>query len=292
MRAAAILSPSVHLRQLRGFRAPGVDLLIAPALRTSDRLDAALVFGGDGSVHRQLAPAVQSQVPLLCVPSGSGNDFARALGLRSRDEALAAWHKFRSGAGNVCTVDVARITPLATGNSEPEVGSILYCCVAGVGLDSDVNRRANAMPNWLRAHGGYILGMLPALRAFQPQTITVQMFDAAGKAESLSEPAMMAAFANAPSYGHGMRVAPRASLRDGLLDVAFVRRTSKLRLLRFFPSVFFGDHLELPEVEYRQVVGLRVESETPLEIYGDGEFICQTPAEINVQPRALRVIIP
>jgi diacylglycerol kinase (ATP) len=259
-------------------------------LRASDRLDAALVFGGDGSVHRQLAPAVQSQIPLLCVPTGSGNDFARALGLRSREDALAAWHKFRTGAGNVRSVDVARIAKRA--EDQQTTDNWLYCCVAGVGLDSDVNRRANAMPNWLRAHGGYILGLPPALRSFQPQTITVQMFDAAGNSERISEPAMMAAFCNAPSYGHGMRIAPRASLQDGLLDVAFVRRTSKLRLLRLFPTVFFGEHLDLPEVEYRQVAGLRVESETPLDIYADGEFICQSPADISVQPRALRVIVP
>ncbi len=290
MRAAAIFSPAVHLRELRGFRAPGVDMLIAPALRASDRLDAALVFGGDGSVHRQLVAAVQSQVPLLCVPTGSGNDFARALGLRTRNDALGAWQKFRTGAQNVRSIDVAKITKATAGTLPTE--SWLYCCVAGVGLDSDVNRRANAMPTWLRGHGGYALALPPALRSFTPQTITVQMFDAGGKSERISEPAMMAAFANAPSYGHGMRVAPRAQLQDGLLDVTFVRCTGKLRLLRLFPTVFSGNHLDLPEVEYRHAAGLHVESETALDIYGDGEFICQTPADISVQPRALRVIVP
>lgn len=291
MRAAAILSPAVHLRELRGFRAPGVDLLIAPELRPSDRLDAALIFGGDGSVHRQIEAAVQSQVPLLCVPHGSGNDFAHAVGLRSRHDALLAWRKFRTGANNIRSVDVAKITRRA-GNGQPTTDTWLYCCVAGVGLDSEVNRRANAMPPWLRRHGGYALAMLPGLWSFTPQTITVQIFDAAGKSERISEPAMMAAFANAPSYGHGMRVAPRAQLQDGLLDVAFVRRTSKLRLLRLFPTVFSGDHLDLPEVEYRQAPAVRVESETPLDVYGDGELICQTPVDIAVQPRALRVIVP
>lgn len=289
MRVAAILSPAVHLRQLRGFRAPGVDMLIAPELRLSDSLDAALVFGGDGSVHRQLAAAVQSQVPLLCVPTGSGNDFARALGLHSRQDALEAWRKFRTGAQNVRSVDVAKITRMEDGKPAE---SWLYCCIAGVGLDSEVNRRANAMPGWLRGHGGYALALLPELHSFRPQTITVRMCDAAGKPETISEPAMLAAFANAPSYGHGMRMAPRAQLQDGLLDVAFVRRTGKLRLLRLFPTVFSGTHLDQPEVEYRHAARLRVESERPLDIYGDGEFICQTPVEVRVQPRALRVVVP
>lgn len=288
MRVAAILSPAVHLRELRGFRAPGVDMLIAPALRPSDSVDAALVFGGDGSVHRQLAAAVQSQVPLLCVPTGSGNDFARALGLRNRQDALEAWRKFRTGAQNIRSVDVAKITRLENGKPTE---SWLYCCIAGVGLDSEVNRRANEMPGWLRGHGGYALALLPALRCFQPQTITVEILDACGKRECLAEPAMFAAFANAPSYGHGMRMAPRARLEDGLLDVTFVRRTGKLHLLRLFPKVFSGTHLDEPEVEYRQARGLRVQSEKPLDIYGDGEFICQTPVEVCVQPRALRVVV-
>jgi len=291
MRVAAILSPAVHLRELRGFRAPGVDMLIAPALRPSDQVDAALVFGGDGSVHRQLAAAVQSQAPLLCVPTGSGNDFAHALGLHTRKDALAAWGKFRRGANNIRQIDVARIAPHAD-NQQPASDDFYYCCIAGVGLDSEVNRRANAMPAWLRGHGGYTLAVPSAVWSFRPQTITLEIFDQAGKPERLSGPAMLAAFANAPSYGHGMRMAPRAQLDDGLLDVCFVRRAGKLRLLRLFPKVFSGAHLDLPEVEYRRVPRLRVEAESPLEIYGDGEFICRTPVEITVRPRALRVIIP
>lgn len=291
MRVAAIFRPAVHLRELRGFRLPGVDLLIAPALRPSDQMDAALVFGGDGSVHRQLAAAVQSQVPLLCVPTGSGNDFARALGLCTRKDALAAWGKFRTGANNVREIDLAKITrPADTRQLATE--NFCYCCIAGVGLDSEVNRRANAMPGWLRGHGGYTLAVPSAVWCFRPQTITVEMFDGAGKAERLSGPAMLAAFANAPSYGHGMRMAPRAQLDDGLLDVCFVRRAGKLRLLRLFPRVFSGAHLDLPEVEYRRAARLRVETESPMDLYGDGEFICQTPLEICVQPRALRVIVP
>ncbi len=82
MRAAAILGPKATLRELRRFQAPGVDMVTISDLPADAALDAVLIFGGDGSVHRQLAGAVASQAPALCVPAGSGNDFARALGLR------------------------------------------------------------------------------------------------------------------------------------------------------------------------------------------------------------------
>ena len=292
MRAAAILGPKATLRELRWFQVPGVDIVAISGLPTDAAHDAVLIFGGDGSVHRQLAESVASQAPVLCIPGGSGNDFARALGLGTVRQAHAAWRRFCSTADNVRSIDVAQIT-LGAGahNSQLDTQSSLYCCVAGAGLDSEVNRRANRLPAWLRGHGGYVLSLPAALLAFDAPEVTLELFDSDSRSR-FHEPATLVAFANAPSYGHGMRIAPRARLDDGKLDVCFVRRTSKLRLLRLFPTVFSGAHLALPEVEYAQCSALRIESERPLDIFADGEFIGGTPAEVRVRPRALRVIVP
>lgn len=292
MRAAAILGPKASLRELRRFQVPGVDIVAISDLPADAALDAVLIFGGDGSVHRQLAGAVASQAPVLCVPAGSGNDFARALGLGTVRQAHSAWRRFCSTADNVRSIDVAQIT-LGAGalSSQLETRSSLYCCVAGAGLDSEVNRRANRLPSWLRGHGGYVLSLPAALLAFDAPEVTLELFDSDGRSR-FHEPATLAAFANAPSYGHGMRIAPRARLDDGKLDVCFVRRTSKLRLLRLFPTVFSGGHLSLPDVGYAQCSALKIESERPLDIFADGEFIGCTPAEVRVRPRAWRVIVP
>jgi diacylglycerol kinase (ATP) len=59
-----------------------------------------------------------------------------------------------------------------------------------------------------------------------------------------------------------------------------------------FPTVYFGRHLLSPRVEYSKAERVRVETETPIEIYADGEFVCETPAEISVAAGALRVIMP
>ncbi len=258
-------------------------------MRPGDVFDAVVIFGGDGSVHRHLPHLVGSGTPVLVVPIGSGNDFARSLGLSTRKRALAAWERFCAERNNVRDIDVGEITEGGTDASSPR--RHFYCCVAGCGVDSATNRRANAMPRWLRSHGGYILGVIGAAMTFRPQRITVTL-QALGNSEQISEPALMAAFANAPTYGHGMRIAPRARLDDGLLDVVFVRRTGPLRLLSLFPRVYSASHLDLPEIEYRQAPCLRVETETPLDVYGDGEFICRTPVQIRVRPRGLRVMIP
>lgn len=299
MRAQAILGPKATLSDVNGFRLPGSELFYGEQFSPEAGAEALLVFGGDGTVHCQLAAAVQAQTPLLPVPVGSGNDFARALGIENRQQALAAWKKFCAGGGNLRQIDLGCIQspplelPRPPGNWKPEPGNF-FCCVAGVGLDSEANRRANAMPAWLRARGGYVLGLLRALASFHPPRISVEQLDGQSGEILLrvSEPAMMVAFANAPSYGRGMRIAPRAQLDDGRLDLCFVRRTGKLRLLRLFPSVFSGGHLGLPEILYRQASRVYVESETPLEVYADGDYVCRTPVEISVAPRALLVIAP
>ncbi len=87
-----------------------------------------------------------------------------------------------------------------------------------------------------------------------------------------------------------MRIAPRADLSDGLLDVCLIREVNRLKLLSLFPTVYFGRHLNLREAEYSTVECARLETDSPSDIYADGEFVCATPAEIRCVRRALKVI--
>ncbi|HEV8524310.1 MAG TPA: diacylglycerol kinase family protein, partial [Terriglobales bacterium] len=206
MRATAILGPAASEEDLQPFRLPNVELLSAPDIEASTA--AALIFGGDGTVHRQLSALARHKVPALVVPLGSGNDFAHALGISTPAEALQAWKNFCAGAGNVREIDLGCLRPADTG--EPTY----FCCVAGVGLDSDANRRANAMPRWLRANGGYLLAAVAAICSFQPGTFNVEMLHATTPRLPIRESGYMVAFANAPTYGHGMRIAPAAVLDD------------------------------------------------------------------------------
>ena len=106
------------------------------------------------------------------------------------------------------------------------------------------------------------------------------------------QPALLAAFANTSSYGGGMKIAPRAKMDDGLLDVCIVGSIDRFRLLRLAPTVYGGHHLGIREVEYFQASHVRVETERPLDVYADGEYVCQTPAEFSVARNALKVIAP
>jgi diacylglycerol kinase (ATP) len=289
MRAAAIFGPNASEKNLRPFQGTP-DTTWHIGLPAPRQADAILIFGGDGTVHRYLPDLVMLQTPVLVVPCGSGNDFARALGLRNPRNALAAWKRFASGDGNVRPIDLGIIAAL----SEPAPRAHYFCCVGSVGLDSEVARRANRLPRWLRAHGGYVISLAPALVHLTPFRMSISLPSPGNPKEFIShsnQPTILAAFANAPTYGGGMKIAPRALLDDGQLDLCIISDINPFKLFCLFPTIYFGNHLRIPEVEYVQTTGLRIETDQPLDVYADGEYVCKTPIEASVARAALRVIV-
>jgi diacylglycerol kinase (ATP) len=169
---------------------------------------------------------------------------------------------------------------------------IYFSGIAGLGLDAETNRRANRMPGWLRRHGGYGLAALWALAGYAPPTVRLHSFDSRGEETCLDGPVLFTAIGNAPEYGSGIRMLPRAQLDDGQLDLCFVPAMRKRRVLRHFHRIYSGTHLAVPEVRYLRTQQVFLETDEPIAIYADGEYLCQTPAEITAAPRALRVIVP
>jgi diacylglycerol kinase (ATP) len=105
MRAAAILRPGSVSRAIIHFeRLTGVEWT-----SLLEQADVAVLFGGDGTVHRNLAELVELEVPLLVVPCGSGNDFARALGIRSVRDSAAAFRRFEEDPRRLQSVDLGLI---------------------------------------------------------------------------------------------------------------------------------------------------------------------------------------
>jgi len=296
MRAAAIFGLSASERDLKPFQKESDVTWLIGLPASSGEADAVLIFGGDGTVHRHLAQIVKLQLPVLVVPCGSGNDFARALNVRNIRDALAAWQQFVSGRGSVRQIDLGVITPSNAGGApaphNPATENY-FCCVGGVGLDVEVARLANLLPGALRRRGGYLFSLLPALLRFQPPAVEV------ATQENLSSdfetrhhgPAMLVAFANGPTFGGGLRIAPGAQLDDGRLEVCIVSGMAKSRLLRLFPSLYSGTHVKFGEVKYFQAERLRIVTNPLSDVYADGEYVCSTPVEVKLERAALKVIV-
>jgi diacylglycerol kinase (ATP) len=303
MRAAAILGLGCSPQNLKPFQTDGTIEWRIGLPGSSDEVDIILLFGGDGTIHRHLSQLVKLALPVLVVPAGSGNDFARALGLRSVRDSLGAWRSFCAGQDNLSAIDLGIIHPLGDAGGAPVAhalsrNSVLgtqhyFCSVAGVGLDSEVSRRANMLPRWLRGHGGYALTLAPTIFSFAPARMKISAWNEGGDWITRSDqPTILTAFANTAVYGGGMKIAPHARMDDGELDVCVIEGVNPFKLACMFPTVYFGRHLRIREVDYFQAARLRVETETPIEIYADGEYVCRTPAEVRVEPGALKVLTP
>jgi diacylglycerol kinase (ATP) len=279
MIAAALLHPDASPKVVDCFRGSGVEIEIQESLGHSENYSAAVIFGGDGTVHRHLAQLHQQKIPTLIIPTGSGNDFAKALGIRTLEIALRAWQQFCAEGKNVKEIDLGVIR---SGSHET-----LFCCVAGIGMDAKANERANRMPPWLKSRGGYVVAALQSLVRFKSAEVTIST-----DGGEIRRSAFFIAVGNARSYGGGMKVTPRATLDDGLLDICIVSKINKFKLLCWVPTIFFGEHLRLKEVEYFQAKQFRVDAERKLDLYADGDYAAQTPVEIGLIHRGLRVIVP
>jgi diacylglycerol kinase (ATP) len=280
MTAIALLHPGVSPKAVEPFKRIAPALTIQRDLRNAETVHAALIFGGDGTVHRYLPELHKRNIPALVVPAGSGNDFAKALGILNRHAALEAWKRFCSRGDNVKQIDLGTI--------RSEGQETLFCCVASSGLDAEANRLANRMPAWLRAWGGYLVAAVRTLAGFRPVEFKVVSGD-----RTIGREGFFVAVGNAHRYGGGMKITPLARLDDGLLDICFVGQMAKLKVLCALPTLPFGAHIRLREVEYfRSGEPIRIEAARPLELYGDGEYICRLPVDIGLLPRALTVIVP
>ncbi len=283
MRAAAIFGLGTSPRQLKQFQTGSPTHWLEGLPASSSDAEAILIFGGDGTIHRHLPALVRLGLPTLVVPAGSGNDFARALNLRSVEDSLHAWREFEAGKLEATAIDLGVVVPADSGKQH------YFCTVAMCGLDSAVAKLANRMPRWMRSHGGYAMGLFPAMAKFSAFPLRITSLQ--GTSQTLSDtPITLAAFANTQFYGDGMRIAPRAELSDGLLDMCLIHEVNRLKLLWLFPTVYLGRHLNLREAAYSTVESARLETSPPRDIYADGEYVCTTPAEIRSIPKALKVI--
>ena len=248
------------------------------ACEAAASFDAVVAVGGDGTVGAcaaGLADAGQGDGPpvraaLGVVPAGGGNDAARSLGMPATDPLAAAGLLARLRR---------RPADLAT------VAGRAYLNVAGAGFDSEVNRVANQRLGWAGNRPRYIGAVLGQLAVGRTAGFRLVLD---GRAQSVS--GWLVAVANGPSYGGGMRVAPQASLGDGLLDVVVIADIGKLEFLRTFPKVFSGRHIEHPAVTVHRAARVELDADRTLAVYADGEAAGTLPATFEVRPAAITVL--
>ncbi|GAA3100260.1 diacylglycerol kinase [Streptomyces rectiviolaceus] len=247
--------------------------------RARDAVDAGtralIAVGGDGMASLALQAVAETSTPLGVIAVGTGNDFARALGLPVRDPAAAgAVVADALGAGRTRDIDLGR------------VGKTWFGTVLASGFDSRVNDRGNRM-RWPTGRFKYDLAMVAELAAFRPIPYRITLDDD----QVHQVEATLVAVGNGSSYGGGMKICARADMSDGLFDVTVVGDCSRTTLLKVFPRVYKGTHLDHPKVTVFRAAKVELAA-SGVTGYADGEQLGGLPLKAECVPGAVRVLGP
>lgn len=247
--------------------------LAVQALAAAPRV--LVVVGGDGTLTAILDALAGATVPVALVPSGTGNDFARAVGIPRGDAAAAARLAL---TGTPRQIDVGEVT--SGGVTTP------FVTIAALGFDAKVSDRTNRL-RWPRGAARYYLALVIELARLRPTRFRLSV-----DGDELGElPGTLVAVGNTESYGGGMPICQGAEPDDGLLDFVHVAPLRRIRLLRLFPQLLKGTHLGLPQVIHRRARTIQV-SAPDLVVYADGERLGERECTIGIRARALTVLVP
>ena len=254
--------------------APGhATALAAEAARNGARCVVAV--GGDGAVHEVANGllAAGSGASLAVVPVGSGNDFAKLLGVQRHDIPRA----------------VARIATAV--EQRFDAGRALgeyFVNTLGFGFGPAVVRTRNAMPR-LKGFLSYLIPVFKTFTSFRPPLFEVR---ADGRVERGNM--MMVEVCNGTTAGGDYRFAPDADPADGRLDVCLIRKVGLLRFLAALPRVMRGSHVGMKEVVMVRTRKLVIRApDEPLLMHLDGELRESGVHEctVTVEPRCLTVLV-
>lgn len=231
-----------------------------------------IVAGGDGTLHHVIQGLAGSGCALGILPTGTGNDLAAALGVPPEpDHALA--HALSDARR---TIDLGR------------AGGRVFAGVAGLGIDAEVVRRVNRLGRRARGPWIYALATLRAMLTFRPPTVELTL-DGSRHASRV----MLAAVANSPRFGSGMRLAPAARLDDGLLNVVVVEPAAPWAMLAVLIRIHRGTHVGHRTVWTAPTRAVHLRPDRPMTLIADGEPLMPVGRDgtiVEVWPQALSVI--
>lgn len=286
---AVVFNPAAHSERAASWREtllglPGDKELFETrhpgdaTLQTRRALEAGfrriVAAGGDGTVN-EVVRALRGREGILGVlPLGTVNVLALELQLPVHS-LERCWDVILAGETRRLDLGLAR----HDGNETP------FVQLAGAGLDAAVVQATTPESKKVWGPLSYVLSLAEISTRTQPR-IQVEL----SSGESLEGGLVL--IGNGRFYGGPLAFFPDAQMDDGLLDVAVFEKHSPWDLLRYFQGVLFGQHVELPDVTYRQTTRARLDSsgEAALEI--DGEPGGVLPVEFALEPAGLEVFVP
>lgn len=226
--------------------------------------------GGDGTANEIASALVNSGANMGILPFGTGNDFARSLGL-STDPIKA-----------METVIYGKPHPI----DAAEANGIPFLNVAGTGFDVDVIIYTEKFKKRFNGALPYLLGIFQSLLHLKPATFTVT-----ADGETFTERALLFDACNGAFFAGGLNVAPLAAYNDGMLDVCILKNLSIPAFLMLLPRFAKGKHLNSKHIMYFKAKEITVESDRECLLNLDGELGSSTPVTFKILPNALNMLL-
>jgi diacylglycerol kinase (ATP) len=233
--------------------------------------DTVVACGGDGTVNEVVNGLEGTSVALGIIPAGTANDFARQVGIPDDP----------SGAMDI----ILRRKPVIIDTAAMNGRRFLNVSTGGVGAEATAETPAEAKASL--GPVAYFISGLRKLAGLEPRRA---LFEAPGL--RVEDDFLLFAVGNARATGGGTLVTPRASVRDGLLDVCIVGALPRREFAKLALRVKRGEHLASDGVRYLQVPWFRVTTRDPLTVNVDGESAELRDAHYEARPRDLLVHLP
>jgi diacylglycerol kinase (ATP) len=258
---------------------PGEATELAQQAREND-LDAVFVVGGDGTINEVINGLAESQVALGVMPGGTGNVWAKELGLPTRSPRH--WLPILESAKVLVPGTIRRID-LGKANGR------YFLQWAGVGLDAEVTYTMEPRTRRQKRLGalGYIVAGVVVASTMAGIRTRVYVDE-----QRIYRRSILIVISNSQLYGGMVRIATDARLDDGLLDVNVFAGTGFGSAVRTALGVVTGLHVKDPRHSHYQGRKIRIHSSKPMPVSVDGDPFGTTPLECEVVPCALSVLIP
>jgi YegS/Rv2252/BmrU family lipid kinase len=252
---------------------PGHGSALAAAL-ARDGAERVIAVGGDGIVHEVANGLLDAggSTALGVVPAGSGNDFAKLLGV------------YRHGPEQA----VRRIAHATVRRFDAgKVGGEYFVNTLGFGFGPEVVRIRDGMPG-LKGFLSYLVPVLKAFAGFVPPVLDIRAGDWNERG-----PVMMVEVCNGTTAGGSYRFAPNADPADGMLDVCVIQGVRLPRFLMALPKVMKGTHGSMREVRLVRAREITIRCDEPLVMHLDGELRAPGIREctVTVEPGRLPVLV-
>lgn len=277
-----------------------------------------IACGGDGTLHEVVnGIATVPDVTLGVLPCGRGNDFAAAVGVPLKSDAAIATllsgtpihvdlgccyqnsgqpsavsHQQKPGMeeekdGKVGTHPSTLPSFHPNTDSRQPMADCYFITIATCGYDTEVSRRAAKGTPLFAGTASYAYAAVETLFYYEPPFVRLE-----GDFGVHEGPLLLAATGITSRYGGGFQIVPDARIDDGLFDVCIIRPVSSLTVLRLLVTLFWGGHVGHPAVSIHQTRTLKIETDTPMLLYADGEPMCETPTTIEIIKHGLVVMSP